>query len=172
MQQALDEHRPTPRSASKSASTRSSEIVIALDRRIKMAEKRGFEAPLGEWRQTRDAIQRAVLEQGFSHKLNSFIQSFDSQVLDATSLLIPLMEFLPADDPRVQGTVQATLDHLTAHGLVYRYIGDDGLPGKEGAFVLCTFWLVDALVMSGQLEEAEGVLRGCLGRCKPAGPLR
>ncbi len=136
---------------------------------MRMAEKQGFEAPLREWRQTPDAIRQAVLEQGFSHKLNSFVQSFDSQVLAATSLLIPLMEFLPADDPRVEGTVRSTLDHLTADGLVYRYIGDDGLPGKEGAFVLCTFWLVDALVMSGQLDKAEGVLSGALEHASPLG---
>ena len=97
------------------------------------------------------------------------MQALDSEVLDATSLLIPVLGFLPPDDPRVRGTIEATLDHLTVDGLVYRYTGDDGLPGKEGAFVLCTFWLVDALVMSGQLEKAEELLLGILEHASPLG---
>ncbi|MCK4989855.1 MAG: glycoside hydrolase family 15 protein, partial [Bacteroidales bacterium] len=118
---------------------------VALDRSIRMAETMGFDAPLEEWKRTGAAIRRAILERGFSETLNSFVQALDSEVLDATSLLIPVLGFLPPDDPRVRGTIEATLDHLTVDGLVYRYTGDDGLPGKEGAFVLCTFWLVDAL---------------------------
>ena len=142
---------------------------VALDRSIRMAETMGFDAPLEEWKRTGAAIRRAILERGFSQTLNSFVQALDSEVLDATSLLIPVLGFLPPDDPRVRGTIEATLDHLTVDGLVYRYTGDDGLPGKEGAFVLCTFWLVDALVMSGQLGEAEELLLGILEHASPLG---
>lgn len=142
---------------------------VALDRSIRMAETMGFDAPLEEWKRTGAAIRRAILERGFSQTLNSFVQALDSEVLDATSLLIPVLGFLPPDDPRVRGTIEATLDHLTVDGLVYRYTGDDGLPGKEGAFVLCTFWLVDALVLSGQLGKAEELLLGILEHASPLG---
>jgi len=74
--------------------------------------------------------------------------------------MIPLMEFLPAEDPRVQGTINAMIEKLTTEsGLVYRYLGDDGLSGKEGAFMLCSFWLVKALALSGRTDEAEDLLR-------------
>lgn len=142
---------------------------VALDRSLKMAETQGFEAPLEEWKRSRAAVRKAILERGFNQRLNSFVQAFDSEVLDASSLLIPVLGFLPPDDPRVQGTIEATLQHLTVDGLVYRYVGDDGLPGKEGTFVLCTFWLVDALVLSGQLEKAEELLLGILEHASPLG---
>lgn len=144
---------------------------VALDRSIKMAEKQGFDAPLQQWKETRKAIRQAILKRGFNQRLNSFVQSFDSDVLDATSLLIPVMGFLPPDDPRVQGTIDATLNHLTDNALVYRYVGDDGLPGQEGTFVLCTFWLVDALVLAGQLDKAEELLLGILEHASPLGLL-
>ena len=144
---------------------------VALDRSIKLADKYAFEAPLDDWKRTRQEIREAILERGFNEKLNSFVQSFDSKVLDATSLLIPVMGFLPPDDPRVEGTLRATLEHLTSDGLVYRYLGDDGLPGQEGAFVLCTFWLVDALVLAGELQKAEELLLGLLDHISPLGLL-
>lgn len=142
---------------------------VALDRSVKMAQKREFEAPIDQWKSTRDQIRGAILEQGFSQELNSFVQAFGSQALDATSLLIPLMGFLPPEDPRVQGTIEATLEHLTTNGLVYRYIGDDGLPGQEGAFVLCTFWLVDALILSGRVDEARDIFLNVLDYISPLG---
>jgi GH15 family glucan-1,4-alpha-glucosidase len=144
---------------------------VALDRSIELAEKYGLEASLAEWKKTREKIQQAILERGFSEKLGSFVQSFDSEALDATSLLIPIVGFLPPEDPRVQGTISATLEHLTSDGMVYRYLGDDGLPGQEGTFVLCTFWLVDALVLAGELEKAEALLLGVLEHASPLGLL-
>jgi GH15 family glucan-1,4-alpha-glucosidase len=144
---------------------------VALDRSIELAEKYGLEASLGEWKKTRQKIRQAILERGFSEKLGSFVQSFDSEALDATSLLIPVMGFLPPEDHRVQGTIAATLQHLTSDGMVYRYLGDDGLPGQEGTFVLCTFWLVDALVLAGELEKAEALLLGVLKHVSPLGLL-
>jgi GH15 family glucan-1,4-alpha-glucosidase len=144
---------------------------VALDRSIELAEKYGLEAPLAEWKKTRHKIRQAILKRGFSEKLGSFVQSFDSEALDATSLLIPIVGFLPPEDPRVQGTLGATLEHLTSDGMVYRYLGDDGLPGQEGTFVLCTFWLVDALVLAGELEQAEALLLGVLEHTSPLGLL-
>ncbi len=129
---------------------------VAIDKGIKIAESRGFNAPLDKWKETREEIKNAILQKGFNQKLNSFVQSFDSETLDATSFLIPLMGFLPFDDLRVQGTIDATTKQLmTKNGFVYRYQGDDGLPGKEGAFTLCSFWLINALTLSGRVEEAE-----------------
>lgn len=142
---------------------------VALDRGIKLAEERGFEALLDSWTPTCEDIRQAIMEKGFSAKLNSFVEAFDSENLDATNLLIPIMGFLPADDPRAQGTIEATLKHLTDNGLVYRYLGDDGLPGTEGAFVLCTFWLIDALALSGQVDRAEELFLNVLERISPLG---
>jgi GH15 family glucan-1,4-alpha-glucosidase len=142
---------------------------VALDRSIELAEKGGFEAPLQRWTGTREEIRQAILERGFNQKQNSFVQSFGSQALDATSLLIPVVGFLPPDDTQVQRTIEATLQHLTVNGLVHRYLGDDGLPGQEGAFVLCTFWLVDALILSGQVEKAEELFLNALHYISPLG---
>src|SRR5690606_14620663 len=98
-------------------------------------------------------------------------QSFGSKALDAVNLRIPLVEFLPFDDERVQGTIDATLEHLTKNGLVYRYLADDGLPGGEGAFGLCTFWLVDVLALSGRVEEAREIFDGIVARANHLGLL-
>lgn len=95
--------------------------------------------------------------------------AFDSDALDAASLLIPIQELLPFDDPRVQSTIDRTLDQLTHNGLVYRYVVDDGLPGKEGAFGLTTFWLVDALALSGRRDEAHALFEGMVRRASPLG---
>ena len=107
------------------------------------------------WRRERAAIRRAILSQGFDGKVGAFVQSFGSTTLDAANLLIPVVEFLRFDDPRVQSTIDRTLERLTVDGLVYRYVADDGLPGGEGAFGLTTFWMVDALTLSGRVEEAR-----------------
>ena len=128
----------------------------ALDRGIKIVEETDFEGPIDHWRSCQDTIKTTILEEGFSEAANSFVRSFGTENLDATSLLIPIVGFLPLDDPRVQDTIDATTDELTTEtGLVYRYQGEDGLPGGEGTFVLCSFWLVDALALSSRLEEAK-----------------
>lgn len=143
---------------------------VAIDRGIKIAKLRGFGAPMDLWDDVRGEIKSAILQKGFSRELNSFVQSFDSKNLDATSLLIPIVDFLPFDDPRVQGTIDATIKELTAdNGLVYRYNGEDGLPGKEGSFILCSFWLVNALALSGRVEEAEKLFTNLLKYASPLG---
>jgi GH15 family glucan-1,4-alpha-glucosidase len=105
----------------------------------------------------------------FDEERNSFVIHFGSKDLDAANLRIPMLGFLPAEDPRVQGTIDRVLEELTENGLVYRYICDDGLPGKEGAFGLCTFWLVDALALSGRLDEAWETFEGIVGRANHLG---
>jgi GH15 family glucan-1,4-alpha-glucosidase len=145
---------------------------VAVDRGIKVARLKGFDAPLETWRKARKQIRQAILARGFSQKLNSFVQSFDSEIVDATSLLIPLLGFLPPDDPRVTGTIDATLNSLsTGDGLIDRYRTDDGLPGKEGSFVLCSFWLIKALALSGRVQEAEDMFLHVLDYVSPLGLL-
>ena len=131
---------------------------VAFDRAIKAAEARGFEAPLKEWRQTRDEIHAQVCEKGFDPAQNSFTQSYGSPGLDASLLRIPLVGFLPADDPRVIGTVNAIESRLVQNGMVQRYdtaIADDGLPPGEGSFLACSFWLADALIAIGRVGDGR-----------------
>ncbi len=142
---------------------------VALDRAVKMARNSGLKAPTAAWARTRDDIRRAILDRGYNRKLKSFVQYFDGEHLDASSLLIPKMGMIRFRDARVEGTIRATLERLTEHGMVYRYEGDDGIEGKEGAFVLCTFWLVDALALSGRLLEAESIFHAVLSRMGPLG---
>jgi GH15 family glucan-1,4-alpha-glucosidase len=112
-----------------------------------------------------DRIHRDVLEHGFSKKLNSFTQAYGSEALDASLLLMPALGFLPADDPRVQGTIQAIEKNLVRDGFVLRYQTEhtqDGLAGSEGAFLACSFWLVDAYAYAGRRREAEALFERLL----------
>ncbi|MEF8798769.1 MAG: glycoside hydrolase family 15 protein [Candidatus Bipolaricaulota bacterium] len=145
---------------------------VALDRSVRIGQGWGYEGPFGKWEKERKKIRSAILEKGFNEEVGAFVQSFDSDVLDATGLLIPLMDFLPADDERVLNTIDATLENLTSKdGLVYRYDGEDGLPGDEGAFLLCSFWLVRALTAAGRLDEAENYLESVISYASPTGLL-
>ncbi|MEF8916630.1 MAG: glycoside hydrolase family 15 protein [Candidatus Bipolaricaulota bacterium] len=145
---------------------------VALDRAIRIGHGWGYEGPFGKWEKERKKIRNAILEKGYNEEVRSFVQSFDSDVLDATGLLIPLMDFLPANDERVLNTIDATLERLTSDdGLVYRYDGEDGLPGDEGAFLLCSFWLVRALTAAGRLDEAEDYLENVISYAGPTGLL-
>ena len=134
---------------------------VAFDRGVQAVERYGRSGPVERWREVRAQIHREVCERGFDVELNSFTQSYGSKRLDASLLMIPLIGFLPADDPRMVGTVAAIERELTRDGLVYRYAGDDegrdvdGLPPGEGAFLPCTFWLVDNFALQGRLDEAE-----------------
>lgn len=128
----------------------------ALDRGVAMAEREGFDGPLDRWRDCRAEIRTAIEERGYSDDRGSFVQTFGDDALDATSLRIPIVGFLPYDDERVQSTIDTVVENLgTDDGLVRRYDGDDGLPGTEGAFVRASFWVVNALALSGRVEEAR-----------------
>jgi GH15 family glucan-1,4-alpha-glucosidase len=144
----------------------------AMDKGITIARLKGFKAPLAKWEKAKEEIRQAILRRGFNHEINSFVQSFDSGTLDATSLLIPFVGFLPFEDPRVQGTIEATLNRLmNPDGTVLRYEGEDGLPGTEGAFLLCSFWLVKTLALSGKVEKAEELFSRTLNFISPLGLL-
>ncbi len=145
---------------------------VALDRGIKMAQAKSFQAPLAEWKKVAAEIKESILSRGFNPELNSFVQSFDSEILDATNLLIPFVNFLPPTDERVLGTIEAVKKHLlVGHGLVLRYQSADGLPGQEGSFLLCSFWLVKALSLVGKIDEAEHLFKQVLSYISSLGLL-
>lgn len=129
----------------------------AFDSMIRSAEEFHLEAPVERWRAIRSEIHAQVCQQGFDPKQNAFVQSYGSSALDASLLLIPLVGFLPASDPRVKGTLEAISRDLVHEGLVLRYqttAGTDGLPPGEGAFLPCSFWLADNYALQGRYDEA------------------
>ncbi len=135
---------------------------MAFDRTIRDCEQFGLDGPVQRWRQVRDRIHSAVCEEGFSKTKGCFTQSYGSEALDAGLLLIPVTGFLPADDPRIVATVSAVERELLEDGFVLRYRTEssvDGMPGREGAFLACTFWLVDAYVLQGRHDEAEALFK-------------
>ena len=144
---------------------------VALDRALRLAEKRLIAGDTGVWAEARDAVRGAILERGFNTQLGVFTQAFGDTSLDASALVIPLAGFLPAGDPRVVSTVEAIQERLVAGGMVYRYRAPDGLPGGEGTFVLCTFWLVEALTMMGRLEEAHRIFEQTISFANDVGLL-
>ena len=134
---------------------------VAFDRCVRDAEKYGLDGPVDRWREVRDEIHRTVCERGFNRRLNSFTQTFDGDALDASLLLIPHVEFLPVDDPRMTGTVAAIERDLLVDGFVARYrteTGTDGLPAGEGVFLACSFWLADVYHRQGRVEEANALV--------------
>ncbi len=142
---------------------------LALDRGMTIAKRYGFPADLKKWESTRTAIKDEVLEKGWNNKKRSFVQHYDTDALDASNLLIPLLGFLPFSDPRVVSTLEATRNELSRNGFLYRYKSDDGLPGHEGTFMLCTFWMVDNLIALGRIDEAESLLRQIEGSANHLG---
>ncbi|MEU2715132.1 glycoside hydrolase family 15 protein [Streptomyces sp. NPDC007205] len=135
---------------------------VAVDRTIKLIESGDADGPLERWKELRDDIHRDVCEKGYDKERNTFTQSYGSQELDASLLLIPQMGFLPPDDKRVIGTIEAIQRELsTPDGFILRYptegdhAGVDGLPGDEGAFLACSFWMADDLAMIGRVDEAR-----------------
>jgi GH15 family glucan-1,4-alpha-glucosidase len=132
----------------------------ALDRAVQLAPVLGPFARPDEWAAERDAIREAILSRGWSEAKQAYAQSFDADELDAAQLLMPLVGFLPATDPRMRSTIEAIASELTQEGMVLRYLNDeglnaDGLHGEEGTFVICSFWLVSCLAQAGELERAE-----------------
>jgi GH15 family glucan-1,4-alpha-glucosidase len=142
---------------------------VALDRALLLAKHYGLEGDTERWKAERERIREEVLQKGFDKDLNTFVQSYDSKEMDAANLRIALMEFLPATDPRIQGTVNRIMEDLMENDLVYRYISDDGLPGEEGAFGLCTFWLVDVLALSNRIDEAERIFNNIINHSNHLG---
>ena len=147
---------------------------VAFDRAVKSVERFQVEGPVEQWREIRDEIHAQVCEQGYSTKVGSFVQSYGSEELDASALLIPLVGFLPSTDPRIRKTVEAIGSRLQVNGLVRRYEtakGMDGLLGDEGAFLACSFWYADNLMLLGRLIEARELFERLISLCNDVGLL-
>lgn len=139
---------------------------VALDRAIRSAEEFQLEAPLDAWRRTRRQIHGEVCRNGYNAEIGSFVQTYGGKSLDASLLLIPIVGFLPPDDARVRSTMEAIRDRLTVDGLLLRYDSsrtEDGLPAGEGAFLACSFWLVDNYALLGRHDEACALFEHLLG---------
>jgi GH15 family glucan-1,4-alpha-glucosidase len=139
---------------------------VAFDRAVEAVERWDRPGPVDRWRRIRNEIHEEVCREGFNVELNSFTQAYGSDELDASTLLIPLLGFLPPEDPRVIGTVEAIQRELTRDGFVQRYhthAVDDGLPTGEGVFLPCSFWLVDALLMLERDDEARALFEKLIG---------
>ena len=131
---------------------------VAVDRAIKTVETLGVDGPVEQWRDLRSRIHADVCRHGFDSKQNAFVQHYGSRELDASLLLIPITGFLPPEDPRVVGTVDAIRRNLTVDGLVMRYRTRpelDGLPAGEGVFLACSFWFADNLELQGRHDDAR-----------------
>jgi len=143
---------------------------VALDRGIRAAQQLNLEADLPRWLMVRDQIRADILTHGYDTTIGAFTQSYGDSALDASNLLLPLVGFIPPDDPRMRSTVDRIIEQLTdEHGFVYRYHSDDGLAGGEGTFTICTFWLVDNLAMQGRVDEARSLFERLLTYAGPLG---
>jgi len=145
---------------------------VALDRAVKAVERFGLKGPADEWRRVRDEIHAQVCSSGYDAQRGCFVQHYGSTDLDASLLLIPLVGFLPPDDPRVRATIDGIQRELVVDGLVIRYPtvhGVDGLPPGEGTFLPCTFWLADSLAITGRAAEADEVFQRLIAACNDVG---
>jgi GH15 family glucan-1,4-alpha-glucosidase len=147
---------------------------VAIDRAIKGAERFGYDVPFERWRGLRDAMCRSICDNGFDVSHNTFVESYGSQSLDASLLLLPAVGFLPATDPRIRGTIAAIEKHLMRDGFVLRHdpreLTDEQQP-IEGAFLACTLWLADAYVLSGEIDKAQALFDRVVGIANDLGLL-
>ena len=145
---------------------------VALDRAIALAGHLGAGERVTDWAATRDEIRTAILEQGWNERAGAFTQAFGSEDLDASNLMLAITGFLPADDPRMKATIDATAQRLTdQRGLVYRYRASDGLAGAEGTFLVCTFWLAQAQALAGDVDAATTTFERALASINDVGLL-
>jgi len=142
---------------------------VALDRGIRLATKRSLPAPLPEWHRVRDSIYRDIFQNFWDSRGKAFVQYRGSRHLDSANLLMPLIKFISPTDPRWLSTIKATEEELVYDSLVYRYITDDYLPGKEGTFSMCSFWYVEALALAGDLEKARFLFEKMMGHANHLG---
>lgn len=141
---------------------------VALDRAIWLADTMGIEHPR-RWSEERQILHRTILEQGYDEQRGSFVRSFGDRELDASALLIPLLGFLPVDDPRVLSTLDAIQNELSDGVLIHRYRTSDGLPESDGAHLLCSFWFVSCLALCGRIDEATDRLAELCSYATPLG---
>ena len=136
-------------------------VWAAFDRAIQGVEKHGLSGPVDKWRDLRDQVREEILAKGFNTERNTFTQHYETDEVDASLLLIPICGFLPPDDPKVLGTLDAIVQDLMHEGLLLRYrttSGVDGLPGSEHPFLACSFWLVQALALAGRPDQAKELM--------------
>ena len=147
---------------------------VAFDRAVRAIEEFHLDGPVDRWRGLRDEIHAEVCREGYNADRGAFVQSYGSDKLDASLLMIPMVSFLPASDPRVTSTIEAIERELTVDGLVARYAsteGADGLPPGEGRFIPCSFWLVDCLTLLGREDDARKLFERLIGLCNDVGLL-
>jgi GH15 family glucan-1,4-alpha-glucosidase len=147
---------------------------VAFDRAVKAVERFELKGPVEHWRRLRERIHAEICRRGIDPQKGCFVQSFDGSTLDASLLLIPLVGFLPVDDERVRRTVEAIEETLMFDGFVQRYdthTTDDGLPGGEGVFLPCSFWLADNYALMGRLSDAQALFDRLLRVCNDVGLL-
>ena len=141
----------------------------AVDRGLRLAEECARKAPTRRWQQARQEIRDAIEARGYDKNRGVFVQSFDEAGLDAALLLLPVVGFVEFDDPRMLRTTDAVREELDANGYLYRYRTDDELPGNEGAFLACSFWLAECYAQQGRLSEAREVFDRAIGAASPLG---
>jgi len=149
-------------------------VWAAFDRAVRAVEQHGLEGPVDRWREVRDAVRAEVLDRGVDRERSTFTQHYDTTEVDASLLMIPLVGFLPGDDPLVLGTIDAVVGDLMRDGLLMRYrtgTGVDGLPGDEHPFLACSFWLVSALAMAGRGDDAHALFDRVCGLANDVGLL-
>lgn len=149
-------------------------VWVAFDRAIAAVEQHGLDGPVERWRDLRDRVREEVLDKGFDEERGTFTQHYDTTAVDASLLTIPLVGFLPGDDPRVLGTIEAVRADLDSDGLLLRYrteTGVDGLSGGEHPFLACSFWLVSALAAAGRRDEAHALMDRLCGLANDVGLL-
>jgi GH15 family glucan-1,4-alpha-glucosidase len=147
---------------------------VVFDTALRLTERFGLDAPVERWKQVRQDIHDEVCEKGYDAERATFTQYYGSRELDAAALTVALVDFLPGSDPRVTGTINAVRDGLGHDGFISRYSTaetDDGLPGTEGQFLACSFWLVTALALNGRLDEARELFERLLGLTNDLGLL-
>jgi GH15 family glucan-1,4-alpha-glucosidase len=143
-----------------------------LDRGIRLADECMRRAPTRRWKQARDELRATIERRGYDSQRGVYVQAYDRKELDAALLLLPTVEFVAWDDERMLRTVAAVREDLDAgDGLLYRYRRDDGMEGQEGAFLCCSFWLVECLAQAGDLDEARAVFDSASGRANDLGLL-
>jgi GH15 family glucan-1,4-alpha-glucosidase len=144
----------------------------ALDRAVRLAPLLDREGKVARWSAVRDRVRETILERGWSDRAGAYTQSFGSDDLDASALMMPIVGFLPASDPRMLATIEAIAERLTdEHGLVYRYHSHDGLAGEEGVFGICTYWLVQCWAMAGEIDRARSLFETMTGYANDVGLL-
>ncbi|MFC7724618.1 glycoside hydrolase family 15 protein [Nocardioides sp. GCM10028917] len=149
-------------------------VWVAFDRAVKAVEQHGLDGPVARWRELRDRVREEILDKGLDHERGTFTQHYDTTSVDASLLTIPLVGFLPGDDPRVLGTIDAVITDLDDGGLLLRYrteTGVDGIAGDEHPFLACSFWLVSALAKAGRRDQAMELMDRLCGLANDVGLL-